>query len=147
MATRGSRTDCILREDPRLIAGIGAVVSHAAGRAGLVEWDQTKFAQVTEEACRETLATLSRISHRESIVQLAVADFPGRVEVTIEPAAASESNDAQMVQGRAAVTAVEGVCRTLQRKGVDRVLCETRANSFRMKLIKYCSHPKSAASD
>jgi hypothetical protein len=42
---------------------------------------------------------------------------------------------------------VEGVCQTLQRKGVDRVLCESLPHSFRMKLIKYSAGPKSAASD
>jgi hypothetical protein len=131
-----------LRNDPRLIAGIGAVVSHAAGKAGLVEWDQTEFATVAELACRETLATLNRIDNGDHVVQLAVAEFPGRVEVTIEPLGGTRG-----LQGRAAIHAVEGVCHDLLRKGVDRVLCENLPKSFRMKLIKYCAGPKTATGD
>ncbi len=144
MHTKGARVECTLRNDPRLIAGIGAVVSHAAGRAGLVEWDQNEFASVTEEACRETLTTLNRVEKGDHIVQLAVADYPGRVEVTIEPAA---ERGVRGLHGRAAIHAVEGVCRSLERKGVDRVLCENLPRSFRMRLIKYCTGPKRATGD
>jgi hypothetical protein len=144
MPTNGGRTQCTLRDDPRLIAGVGAVVSHAAGAAGMVEWDQTEFAAATEEACRETLASLNKIGQRDLVVQLAVLHVPGRVEVTIEPCA---SQGPRGLTGRAAVHAVEGVCQTLQRKGVDRVLCESLPHSFRMKLIKYSAGPKSVASD
>jgi hypothetical protein len=144
MHTKGARTECTLRNDPRLIAGVGAVVSHAAGLAGLVEWDQTELATATEEACRETLATLNKIGKRDVVMQLAVAQFPGRVEVTIEPAGGGRG--IRGLEGRAAVHAVEGVCQTLQRK-VDRVLCEPLPHSFRMKLIKYCSGPKTATGD
>jgi ribosomal protein S5 len=142
---KGAHTECTLRNDRRLIAGVGAVVSHAAGRAGLAERDQTEFAAATEEACLETLATLSRIGHGEQKVQLEVADFPGRVEVTIEPVPAGRGP--RVLQGRAAAHAVEGVCKTLERKGVDRVLCENLPRSFRMKLIKYRAAPKTAAGD
>lgn len=146
MHTKGARVECTLRNDPRLIAGVGAVVSHAAGRAGLVEWDQTEFANLTEQACRETLSTLNRIEKNDHVVQLAVVDFPGRVEVTIEPAA---ERGTRGLHGRAAIHAVEGVCHDLQRRGVDRVLCENLPRSFRMKLIKYCNctGPKSATGD
>jgi hypothetical protein len=145
MHTKGARTECTLRNDPRLIAGVGAVVSHAAGLAGLVEWDQTEFAAATEEACRETLATLNKIGKRDVVMQLAVAQFPGRVEVTIEPA--SGNRGTRGLEGRAAVHAIEGVCQTLQRKGIDRVLCEALPHSFRMKLIKYCAGPNTATGD
>jgi hypothetical protein len=145
MHIKGTHTACTLRNDPRLIAGVGAVISHAAERAGLVEWDQTQFVAATEEACRETLAVLTKISKRDLVMQLGIAQFPGRVEVMIEPA--SNANGTRGLEGRAAVHAVEGVCQTLQRKGIDRVVCEELPHSFRMKLIKYCSGPKSAASD
>jgi hypothetical protein len=144
MHTKGAHTECILRNDPRLIAGVGAVVSHAAERAGLL--DQTEFAAAAVEACRETLAGLAKIGMRESPLQLAVEQYTGRVEVTIEPATARGRNGAGF-EGRAAANAVEGLCRTLERKGVDRVLCETLPHSFRMKLIKYSAGPKTAASD
>jgi hypothetical protein len=144
--TKGAHTHCILRNDPRLIAGVGAVVSHAAERAGLVQWDQTEFANAAEEACRETLASLAKVGMRQSDLQLLVDQFAGRVEITIEPATGN-GHDTRALEGRAAVKAVEGVCRTLERKGVDRVLCETLPHSFRMKLIKYSAGPKSAASD
>jgi hypothetical protein len=143
---KGAHTHCILRNDPRLIAGVGAVISHAAERAGLVQWDQTEFANATEQACRETLASLAKIGISGSRLQLAVEQYTGRVEVTIEPTA-ERNGVTRSAEGRAAAHAVEGVCRTLERKGVDRVLCETLPHSFRMKLIKYSSGPKSAASD
>jgi hypothetical protein len=145
MRTKGARTECLLRNDARLIAGIGAVVAHAAERAGLLEWDQTGFVAAAEEACRETLATLNKLGKRDLMVQLAVAHYPGRVEVTIEPAGGSRGT--RGLEGRAAVHAVEGVCQTLERKGVDRVLCEALPHSFRVKLIKYSADRRSAASD
>jgi hypothetical protein len=145
MHIKGTHTACTLRNDPRLIAGVGAVISHAAERAGLLEWDQTQFVAATEEACRETLAALNKIGKHEFVVQLGVAQFPGRVEVTIEPTGSTHGT--RGLEGRAAVHAIEGVCQTLQRKGVDRVLCEVLPHSFRMKLIKYSSGPKSAAGD
>jgi len=144
MHTKGARVEVTLHNDPRLIAGVGAVVSHAAGRAGLVEWDQNEFANLAEQACRETLITLNRVEKGDHVVQLAVADFPGRVEVTIEPAA---ERGARSLHGTAVIHAVEGVCHSLQRKGVDRVLCENLPRSFRMKLIKYCAGPKTATGD
>ena len=142
---KGARVECTLRNDPRLIAGVGAVVSHAAGRAGFVEWDQAEFASAAEEACRETLATLNRVAKADHAVQLAVSEFPGRVEVTIQPAAGAGGMGAQ--QERAAMHAVQGVCHTLRHKSIDRVLCENLPRSFRMRLIKYCSGPKRAAGD
>lgn len=144
MHTKGARVQCTLRNDPRLIAGVGAVVSHAAGRAGLIEWDQNEFATVAEAACRETLTTLNRVEKGDHVVQLAVIEYSGRVEVTIEPAA---ERGARGLHGSAAIHAVEGVCHSLRSKGVDRVLCENLPRSFRMKLIKYCTGPKSATGD
>ena len=135
MRTKGVRTECVLRNDPRLVAGVGAVVSYAAERAGMADLEKTEFVGVAEEACRETLGAINRIGHRDLTVQLAVSDFPGCVEVTIEPAA--ESHAIRALEGRNALQAVEGVCQTLRRKGVDRVLCESLPGSFRMKLIKY----------
>jgi hypothetical protein len=145
MVANGVRVACTLRNDPRLIAAVGAVISHAAGKAGLLEWEQTEFATFTEQACRETLATLNRIDNGDHVVQLGVSEFPGRVEVTIEPLGGTR--DFRGLQGRTAIHAVEGVCQDLQSRGADHVFCENLPRSFRMKLIKCCSGPKTATGD
>lgn len=146
MSIKDGHTECTLRNDPRLIAGVGAIVSHAAVQAGLSEWEKTGFTTAAEEACRETLAALNKLSKREVLMQLAVNHFSGRVEVTIEPAFAN-NNGTYALEGRAAVNAVQGVCKALEQKGVDRAVCEPLPNSFRMKFIKYGADRTSAASD
>jgi hypothetical protein len=146
MNAKGAHTSLYLRNDPRLIAGVGAVISHAAEHAGLVQWDQTEFANATEHVCRETLASLAKTGISGSDLQLVVDQYAGRVEVTIEPAASCNGNS-RGTEVRAAVNAVEGVCRTLERKGIDRVLCETLPHSFRMRLIKYNAGPKTATGE
>lgn len=144
MHTKGVRVECALRNDPRLIAGVGAVVLHAAGRAGLGEWEQSEFAALTERACSETLATLNRVEKGDHAVQLAVADFPGRVEVTIEPAS---SGHVRGLYRREALHEIEGVCHSLQRLSTDRVLCENLPRSFRVRLMKHSAGPQRAAGD
>jgi hypothetical protein len=141
MGTKQALTQCTVRNDPRLIAGVGAVVSHAAEHAGLVEVASNEFAAATEEACREAMASLNG-SGGEATIELAVAQCPGRVEITIQPAV--NGHTAHGLQGRTAVHAMQGVCQKLERKGVDRVLCENSPHTFRMKLIKYCVGPKVA---
>ena len=140
MGAKEALTHCTVRNDPRLIAGVGAVVSHAAEHAGLVEQASHEFAEVAEEACRETMASLNGSGNSGVTMQLAVAQYPGRVEVTIQPA--ENGNGPRGLHGRTAVHAIQGVCQTLERKGVDRVLYENLPHSFRMKLIKYCAGPK-----
>lgn len=146
MSTKDSHTECTLRNDPRFIAGVGAVVSHAAVHAGLSEWEKSGFTSATEEACRETLAALKKLGNHDLTIQLAINHFQGRVEVTIEPSTANR-HGAQALEGRAAINAVQSVCQSLEHKGVDRAVCESLPHSFRMKLIKYCADRNSAASD
>jgi hypothetical protein len=138
MGTKEALTRCTVRNDPRLLAGVGAVVSHAAEHAGLVEAASNEFAAVAEEACRETMTRLNG-SGGEVTMQLAVAQYPGRVEVTIQPG--ENGHGIRGLAGRTAVHAMQGVCQTLERKGVDR---ENLPHSFQMKLIKYCAGPKVA---
>jgi hypothetical protein len=145
MSIKDGHTECKLRNDPRCIAGVGAVVSYAAMQAGLGEWEKTGFTGAAEEACRETLSALEKLGKQDLLMQVGINHFPGRVEVTIEPSV--NNNGTYALEGRAAVNAVQSVCQELERKGVDQAVCEPLPHSFRMKLIKYGADRNSPASD
>jgi hypothetical protein len=80
MPTDTRRTECTLDNDPRLMAGFGAMVSAGACRAGLAEGDQENFAAAVMECCREAFALIER----KGSLHIAIEHFPGRVEATIE---------------------------------------------------------------
>lgn len=84
--------ECTLDDDPRLIAGFGAIASAGAWRARLAGEDQETFLAAAIECCREAFALIARDGSRDSALHIAVASFPGCVEATIEyagPAPAS----------------------------------------------------------
>ncbi|MGA8365747.1 MAG: hypothetical protein ACLQMT_11845 [Candidatus Acidiferrales bacterium] len=84
MPTDTRRTECTLDNDSRLLAGFAAIVSTGARRAGLAEADQENFAAAVMECCREAFALVERKGSRDSALHIAIENFPGRVEATID---------------------------------------------------------------
>lgn len=80
-----SRIECKLNEDPRLIAGASAIVAHVARRAGLSAAAAAEIAGAASAACTAVFQAIGGGKASASL-KLAVAEFPDRVEATIEPA-------------------------------------------------------------
>ncbi len=137
MPTDTHRAECTLDDDPRLIAGFGAIVSAGARRAGLAASDQENFTAAVSECCREAFALIARDGPRDSspALHIAVAGFPGRVEVTIEYAGkALPSARQDLLCGCAA-----GSPRDAR---VDSAQCEAHDGRSRVTLIKNCAAVK-----
>lgn len=135
-----------LHDDPRLIAGVVAIVSHAAERCGLSSKAQEGLASAAVEACRETFPLLNSNGVQAAALKVIVADFPDRVEVTIEhsgeplPAAGLDT-----FCGGGADLSPEALSKALQKTNVDRVQYETKEGRSRTTLIKYCDGHRAKA--
>jgi anti-sigma regulatory factor (Ser/Thr protein kinase) len=134
------RTELTLHDDPRLIAGVAAIVSFAAHRCGLSSGAQAGLAAAAAEACRETFPLVNNNGSKDAALKVIVSDFPDRVEVAIEhsgeslPSAGLDTFcDAASGAGSQA-----GLSGALQKTNVDRVQYETRDGVSRTTLIKYC---------
>lgn len=113
---RNARIACTLHNDPRLIAGVAALIAHVARRAGFSERAEADLSTASMEACRETFLQLASHAGPPASITMAIEDFSDRVEVTIESSA-----------------------KALPLKGelVDRVECETHDGRCRVTLVKY----------
>jgi len=126
MNTDPVRSELTLPNDPRLIPAVGAVVVHAAERAGLAQAAQEGFAAASIEACRERFSLIHKTGGANVDLRVSVVDYPDRIEVSIENAGGSaQLGDTKMLH------------LTQQYAMVDRVLHETRNGRVRTTLIKY----------
>jgi hypothetical protein len=138
MTHNPSRIEVSLNNDPRLLAALGAIVSHSARRAGLAESAQERFTEAALNACRETFPLLDSGTDRNGMLRVVLQDFNDRVEMTIEhsgeplPTAGLDTFCAQL--GNSAQSGLSG---DLQVQKVDRVQYETREGVSRVILIKY----------
>ena len=130
-----ARIEVTIENDPRLMTGVSAVVSHAGHFAGLSAGAQTALASAVTDACKETFPLLNG---RDSSLKLIVDHFHDRVEVAIEhsgeplPTAGLDSFCAGAARsGSSALSAA------LLSTHVDRVKYETRDGRSRTILIKY----------
>lgn len=135
MTTDPAPIEFTVTDDPRLIAAVGPIVSHASERAGLPESVQKGFAEAAVDACRETFPLLNG---NDPTIKLIVADHPDRVEVTIEhsgeplPSAGLDT----FIFGATEGTAPK-ISAALLNTDVDRVKYETCDGRSRTILIKY----------
>jgi hypothetical protein len=138
VSTDQARTELKVHDDPRLLAAVGAIVSHSAHRAGLPQEAQKGLAEAAIDACRETFPLLANQNSANRELQIVVEDFPDRVQVTIEhsgealPTAGLDSFVGGSKEGVA-----EGISNSLQDTRVDRVQYETHEGRSRMTIIKY----------
>jgi anti-sigma regulatory factor (Ser/Thr protein kinase) len=139
MTSDPAHIEFTLHDDPRLIAVVGTIVSHAAHRAGLPSSAQEGFASAAMEACRETFPLAKNNGNSNAALRMIVVDFPDRVEVTIEhsgealPTAGLDTFCAGAADGSG-----QSLSSALQETKVDRVQYETRDGVSRVILTKYC---------
>lgn len=135
MAFESSRIELKLAPDPRLAAAVGGAVSHVGERLGLDPGAQSEFAEAAEQACREALSALAG---EKIILDVIVADFPDRIEVTVSrPGAAPAARRNTSAAAGARSMPAEKPRRTARRKGVDRIRYEDRSGASRLTLIKF----------
>ncbi len=127
---RTSRIECTFDNDPRLIASLGPLVSHAAKRAGLPEKTQEDAAAAVVEASREMLNSANGKGSGASKTKLVVEEFSDRLEVTIESLVCAKP---------------EGISKRLEGIVADRVRCDGREGRVRVTLLKSCSTAKSGS--
>jgi hypothetical protein len=127
---RTSRVECTFDNDPRLVASLGAVISHAAKRAGLAEKTQEDIAHALVQASREILVTGNGAGSGVSKTNLVVEEFSDRLEVTIESSACAKP---------------EGIRKRLEGTATDRLRCDGREGLVRITLLKPCSTAKSGS--
>lgn len=133
MPTDSARIECTLHNDPRLIAAVGAMVSHASQRTGLSDEARAALSAAAEDACRETFSLRSlgnAPSNRDGpdmAIHVIVENFSDRVEVAIESPEASR--DAQQARNR-----IRGI---RERTKVDGANYEIREGLARVTLVEY----------
>jgi len=123
--------DCTLQDDPRLIAGAGAIAVHIARQAGLSEHAQRDFHAAAEEACREAFENCGARGSSRATVSLAAALYADRVEVAFEYLVKKRAaGSARRRSGRAAALPASEL--------VDHIERTTRGGRCRVTLVKYC---------
>jgi hypothetical protein len=136
MSADTSRVELLLPDDDRLIAAIDAVVAHAGERAGLSRQERAELTRSTEEACKETFSSAGRNGNPNPILRVLVADFPNRVEVSIEDSTARWAAGSDDFTGSAS-SEPDPVTAALQGMKVDRLHHEIRERKRRTTLVKY----------
>jgi hypothetical protein len=127
---RTARVECAFDNDPRLMVSLGAIVSHAAKRAGLPEKTQEDVARAAIEASGEMLASANGKGSAVSKTKIVVEEFSDRLELTIESSACASP---------------EGIRKRLEGTPTDRVQCDGREGLVRITLVKSCGAAKSGS--
>lgn len=128
-SVRTSRIECSLNTDSRLLASFGAIMAHAAVRAGLPDATRDDVASAAREAARE-MASSGDGAESAATTKLVVDEFPDRLEVTIDSPAGTES---------------DRIAKRFEGKVSDRVQCESRDGHVRVTLMKPCGAAKSGS--
>src|ERR1700690_3179526 len=84
MSTDPSRTEFTVQDDPRLLAGVLAIVLFPGQRCGLSTEAQDDLAEAAVDACRETFLLANNNGNSNPTLKVIVSDFLDRVEVAIE---------------------------------------------------------------
>jgi hypothetical protein len=128
-SVRTSRIECSLNTDSRLLASFGAIMAHAALRAGLPEAARDDVASAAHDAALE-MASSGDGAASAATTKLVVDEFPDRLEVTIDSPAGIES---------------DRIAKRFEGKLSDRVQCESRDGRVRITLVKPCGAAKSGS--
>ena len=119
-SVRTSRIECSLNTDSRLLASFGAIMAHAAMRAGLPDATRDDLASAAHDAAR-ALASSGEGAGSAAGMKLVVDEFSDRLEVTIDSPAGTES---------------DRIAKRFEGKASDRIQCESRDGHVRVTLMK-----------
>ena len=119
---RTNRIECAVDNDPRLLASLGALLAHAAHRAGFPEGLLDNLA-AGARAAREMARTDDAAA--ESKTRIVVEEFSDRLEMTIES------------------TTAGAICRHLKDQAGERLRCEKRDGRVLLTLLKPCGAAQS----
>jgi hypothetical protein len=130
MTTERPRVECDLQDDPRLLAGVRAIVSHTAEQLGLPEQARGELADATLDVCREAFAMAGKSRAFDAAIKLIIGGTPDRLEITVDYPGETPERAAGKPCG-AKANADRFGC-------VDDVRCENRGGRSRVTLIKQC---------
>jgi len=131
-----TRIECRLDGDPRLIEGASEIVAHVARQAGLSDAVIREIADAALQACGAVSAVFVESGIVSAKMKLATAEFPDRIEVTIEPS--SDQWNAARARGTAASSAsfADKVREKLKSTAVDGLDIESIDGAPRVTLVK-----------
>ena len=138
MTANRARTEITLKNDPRLMGAVAAVVSHAGHRTGLSSHAREAFSSAAVESTKQTFAIVEEGGRKNVAIHLTVENFADRVQVTIE-----HSGSTLPMAGLATLVkstqsgADDGLGKALEKTGVDRIEHETRDGKAYTILTKY----------
>lgn len=136
------RIKCKLDDDPRLIAGASAIVAHVARRAGLSDRAAKEIAGAASTACDAAFRALAGAGASAAAMTLSAAEFPDRMEVSIEPAREGlKALRASSTSGRSAEFE-RTIRESLKSAVVDGVDIELRDGIPRVTLVKNSGNAK-----
>ncbi|MCU1340808.1 MAG: hypothetical protein JWN92_231 [Candidatus Acidoferrum typicum] len=136
MTDDSTRVELHLDKDPRLVSAVRSAVLFQATRAGLEEKGCEKFAQASEEVCREAL---TQITEADGGLNVTLETFPDRMEISIHhrgrlvPAVGLDT----FAPSGAADEATGGVNGMELLSRVDRVMFNAEEGVARTTLVKY----------
>jgi hypothetical protein len=137
--------ECMLDNDARLIAGVGALAAHVARRAGLSDRGQKDLEEAVVDACRQAFQVSGRMGRARAAIRLDVASFADRVEVTVEYPEKRRAAARPALRGRRVITRRTGRIAPSTSTLVDRIERTRHDGRCRMTLVKYCGAVKSSS--
>jgi hypothetical protein len=136
------RIESTFHEDPRLIAGGAVIVAHVARRAGLDDPAAGEITSATVEAC-EAIARAERGTREpREMIQLAAAEYPDHIEVTIGLIQSAPDNGASSPPSKPPSDLADRIRQTMKGAAVDGVNVEIVDGSPRVILVKNCGAAK-----
>jgi hypothetical protein len=150
------RIECTLDNDPRLIAGLGALISQAGRHAGLTQEDGESVAIAAMQTCREAFAQAHRRGstsrtgkgrRRAPAVRITLSDLRERVEVTVEYAGKALPEARQNLLRGCAANGARGSNNLPHCAHVEHLRFEASEGRCRVTLTKYCGAVKAGLKD
>lgn len=137
-----SRIECQLDDDPRLIAGARVMVTHVARRGGLSDSSVEQIADAAGDACAAVFGALRQSPTRAAALRVTAAEFPDRLEVTLQPVLKSQATHAPALPLTLGPEFADDIHQKLKHAAVDGMDVGLQDGVFRVTLVKYCSTAK-----
>ncbi|HVB88064.1 MAG TPA: hypothetical protein VNK23_15490 [Candidatus Dormibacteraeota bacterium] len=130
-----ARIECQVDGDPRLIEGASVIAAHVSRRAGLSDAAASEIAAAASQACGAAARVLGE-SGIPAGMKLAAAEFPDRIEVTIEPAPEILKEFSAQFASGASKRLADQIRQSLKSAAVDELDVEINDGVPRIILVK-----------